>query len=495
MIHDERRKSGNWFNQLAETLQDGFAVQDRNGILIYANKRLCDLLGYTQDEIQGRHWCEFFCEAKCAPMDQRIVKQKDSEHSAHKIARTAKDGHRICAFISSIPILDRRGSYQNKLSVVIDVTGRKKAERALKESEMRYNILTENSLTGIYIISDGRIVYANSNFARIFGYPEKDTIGLEFGKLSPPGERLLSDERYGMILNDKTAVRHQIARGRKKDGTIVWLKTSDTYIDYQGKPAVLGQVVDVSQENQLGNFLWKSETEQRILSAQLLRNQENERKRLASLLHDDIGQSLSAIKLCLENFDRLSAQAGDQLPGNLLTLANITPLLQETIDEVRRISMDLHPSTLEDLGIIATINWFLRKFQTVHPDIRVESRIDLAENDIPSRYKTPIFRIMQEAFNNIAKHAKANVVQFELKQRDDRIELEIRDNGLGFELSKILTQNPLQRGLGLASMKERCESAGGFFTVVSSLGAGTVLLASWRGLRSQSRNGQPASLS
>lgn len=486
LIHEDRRQSSNWFDMLADIMQEGIAVLNRDGILVYTNRSLGDMLGYLQSELLGHHWSEFFDEANAAIENQQLGKLHNNEHIAFEIAWTAKGGHRVATFVSSIPIFDRQGRCQSTLMVVVDLSSRKNADNALKELEKKCATLAESSLTGIYIVMDGHIVYANGNFARIFGYSEEETIGLELHELSPAVDRLINDQRCRMILDKHTSIRQQFARGLKKDGNVIWLKTSDTYIDYHGKPAILGHVIDVTQEKQMEDILWKSKKESRILSTQLLRGQEQERKRIASELHDGIGQSLTAIKLYLENFDRLASQPNDTLDGEQPILTNITPLLQETIDQVRRISMELRPSTLDELGVLATINWFLRKFRSSYPDVLLEAHIDITESDVPACYKTLIFRVIQEALNNIAKHAQANIAQLDLKRRDDFIELKIRDDGIGFELSEVLTQHPLQRGLGLASMKERCESVGGSFTVVSSAGSGTLLLADWPGEKSRS---------
>lgn len=486
LIHGDRRQSGNWFDLLADIMQEGIALQDRDGLLVYANRSLRDMLGYVQNELLGHYCSEFFDEANAAIEKQQVAKLPESEYSAYEIDWTAKDGHRVATFVSSIPIFDRQGNCQSTLMVVVDAGSRKSTDVALNELEQKCAMLAESSLTGIYIVMDGYIVYANSNFARIFGYAEEEIIGLELNRLSPSGDRLINDQRCRMILEKHTSIRQQFARGLKKDGSIIWIKTSDTYIDYHGKPAILGHVIDVTQEKQMEDFLWKSEKELRILSTQLLRNQEQERKRIASELHDGIGQSLTAIKLYLENFDRLSAQPNDTLDGEQRVLTNITPLLQETIDQVRRLSMELRPATLDELGVLATINWLVRKFQAIYPDIHLEAHIEIAENDVPARYKTPMFRVLQEALDNIGEHSQAHAALLELKHRDGFIELKIRDDGIGFELSEVLTQHPLERGLGLASMKERCESVGGSCTVVSSIGSGTLVLAGWPCVKSRS---------
>ena len=120
------------------------------------------------------------------------------------------------------------------------------------------------------------------------------------------------------------------------------------------------------------------------------------------------------------------------------SLESVIPLTQKTIEEVRRIVKYLRPSILDDLGILATTKWFCREFQNVYPEIRIEMTIDIEESDIPLYLKTTIYRIMQEALNNVAKHSKANVVDLQLQKTDTGIHLTIQDNGQGFNLHQAM---------------------------------------------------------
>jgi len=214
-----------------------------------------------------------------------------------------------------------------------------------------------------------------------------------------------------------------------------------------------------------------SEIRLRHLSSQLLTVQENERKRISREIHDSLGQSLSAIKFKTES---ITQQMRENRYGKIAeSLEAILPIIQESIEESRRIQMDLRPSILDDLGIIATLNWFSREFQNTYSDIHVDKKIDIQENEVPDTLKTVIYRISQEALNNIAKHSSAALVQLSLGKKGDKIELIIVDNGMGFDLESS------KRGLGLTSMRERAELSGGSFFIESAIGKGTTIRASW----------------
>ena len=161
------------------------------------------------------------------------------------------------------------------------------------------------------------------------------------------------------------------------------------------------------------------------------------------------------------------------------SLQAIIPLTQKTIEEVRRIVKDLRPAILDDLGILATINWFCREFQKVYSGIRIKSNLDVQENNIPSTHKTVIYRILQEALNNIAKHSRADLVSLSLIEQASRVILSIQDNGVGFDVSKTISLTPSRRGFGLASMSERAGLSGADFQVTSEAGKGTTIRVEW----------------
>jgi len=221
----------------------------------------------------------------------------------------------------------------------------------------------------------------------------------------------------------------------------------------------------------------RSEDRLRRLSEQLLSAHEGARKRLARELHDGIGQSLSAIKFKIEN---VMKQIRPQLNSDCTAqLEMLVPMIQNTVEEVQRIAVDLRPFMLDDLGLVATLNWFLREFQSTYSHIRLDGRIGLREHEVPESLKIVIFRIIQEALNNVARHSRAEHVLVTLGKRKDRIELLIKDNGVGIDGDSVSRFSGSVRGFGLASMKERTELSGGMFRLDTGARSGTSIRASW----------------
>jgi signal transduction histidine kinase len=148
-------------------------------------------------------------------------------------------------------------------------------------------------------------------------------------------------------------------------------------------------------------------------------------------------------------------------------------MVRESIEEVRRIQMDLRPPMLDDLGILATLTWFTREFFGVYAQVRCEKRFDVREDEVSGPLKTVLFRITQEALNNAAKHSRADLVVLSLTRTEEGLVLEIADNGAGFDPKIPRT------GFGLTGMRERVELSGGTLVLESAPGKGTRILARW----------------
>jgi signal transduction histidine kinase len=219
--------------------------------------------------------------------------------------------------------------------------------------------------------------------------------------------------------------------------------------------------------------LEKTREQLQDVSFRLLLAEETERKRIAQEIHDGIGQHWSTVKLRME---RILSQLDKEIST---PLKDILPIIQVGLEETRRIQMNLRPALLDDLGILATINWFCREFQKAHPATRVETKIDAQEDDISNPVKTVIYRVLQEALNNISKHSQTPVVNLSLKKKEGTIEFTIQDHGQGFDMNAILSLKSYEKRLGLSGMRERTHLSGGSFSIESTKGMGTTIRASW----------------
>ncbi|HSB04682.1 MAG TPA: cache domain-containing protein [Thermodesulfobacteriota bacterium] len=234
-------------------------------------------------------------------------------------------------------------------------------------------------------------------------------------------------------------------------------------------------LIEIGERKRTEDALRKTEKQLRLISAQRLTAQEQESKRIAAEIHDSIGAALSAIRFKVDNI----IEQMEQGTAARESLTGILPTVQQAINESRRMQANLRPSILDDLGILPTIEWQCREYQRMYPHIRVEKQIDVKEDKVPDSLKSVIYRISQEALNNIAKHSKADLVILSLQKTGNPIELVIQDNGQGFDVKETLSKESYKRGLGLSSMRERAELSGGSFNIESIRGKGTTIRVSW----------------
>lgn len=200
------------------------------------------------------------------------------------------------------------------------------------------------------------------------------------------------------------------------------------------------------------------------LSARLLRAQENERRSLARELHDEVGQSLSAILMETEN-----AECSEDLREIRDHLCAVKQLAGKTVNEVRDLALLLRPSMLDDFGLVPALNWHAREM-TKRTGLNVVVSAGGEADDLPEEHKTCIYRLVQEAVNNSARHANARNVEVTVKQENERVLFSVRDDGAGFDTRFV-------RGLGLLGMEERVRRLGGHFHLDSQLGRGTLIAA------------------
>jgi len=212
----------------------------------------------------------------------------------------------------------------------------------------------------------------------------------------------------------------------------------------------------------------KMRLERKYLS-QIIEAQENERRRISRELHDEIGQALTAIKF---NLDMIDKELPRTLPVVRGRLGDAKSLSNQTITAMRQLSMDLRPTMLDELGLIPTLRWYVQNFSK-RLGIECQFQAIGFEGKLPPQIETAFYRIVQEALNNISKHAEATHVEISFEQRDSMIYASIIDNGKGFNLERVLHPESPERGFGIIGMQERISLLGGKIDIQSRPGFGT----------------------
>ena len=389
---------------------------------------------------------------------------------------------------------------------------RKKADEALHR-EKTISDTTIESLPGVFYLFDsqGRFLKWNKNFERVSGYSAEELSEMQPMDFFVGEDKKLIEERVQEVFTKGESSAE--AEFVSKDGYKTPYFFTGLMTNIGNTKCLIGMGMDITERREFEAALWKandaleervsertaelakanellekdigerrrteerlkeSEKKLRYLSTELMTAQEKERKRIAGELHDSIAASLSAIKLGIEKI--LSDMEQDKQRHGL---REIISRVQQVNEETRRIMSDLRPSMLDDLGIVPAINWFCREFEKIYSGVSIQKAIGVEESGVPDVLRTPIFRICQEALNNVAKHSKATFVILSLQKSDKRIELSIEDNGKGFNSEENSGAEHSRKGLGLVSMRERAEFSGGSFNIESAAGKGTVICVWW----------------
>ncbi|MEJ2168153.1 MAG: response regulator [Desulfobacterales bacterium] len=299
--------------------------------------------------------------------------------------------------------------------------------------------------------------------AGIYDYVVKDS-GMGYLNLLP----LVLTRAVQRHAND--LARRSAEAALKKAHTELELKVRERTADLA--MTVKALEIEIEEHRQTELALRKSQEHLRRLSHKILDAQENERKFVAQEIHDSISGSLAAIKMALE--EKLYAM-GRKPSANVVSLEKIISHVTEIIKESRRISAHLRPALLDDLGLLASIDWFGREFEQLHPGLKIEQQLDVTEDEIPEMLKVVIYRVLQEAMNNVAKHSGATRVRLLLIARDNRLELTVADNGCGFDPADKSSDSSAISGFGLTGIADRIQLCDGKFELLSEKGRGTTL--------------------
>jgi two-component system, NarL family, sensor histidine kinase UhpB len=332
-------------------------------------------------------------------------------------------------------------------------------EQQLAALERRMRAVFELSPTAIWLCEDDVLIYVNRAAVRLFDVGSAAAlIGQRVWSLLDDDshaplrqeiERTLSGQTVGTVV----AGRLTRASGERREIEIALAALPD-----HGHRTVQMVVSDVTERRREAAGL-------RELSASVVEAREEERRRIARELHDELGQRLTALKIDLAT---LAAQAG--LPTDDVRVAAMQAMLDDTVASVRRIASDLRPLMLDDLGLNAAIEWLARDASR-RMGIAVHTRLPLDEPAVEQRVATALYRMVQEALTNVARHAQAHSVEVALQAQDGQLVLTVADDGVG------LTEQALQRAgsFGLMGLRERAHGLGGTIDVGPRPGGGTRL--------------------
>jgi PAS domain S-box-containing protein len=438
------------------------------GKMVDVNQAFTHWSGYFREEVIGVSVLDIDIWANQDDREKTIVALTESgEVNGKEVILRCKNGNLRNVLLSCRFVEIEQERYL--LTLIHDITERKQVEE-------KYRSIFENAQEGIFrSLPEGRFIMANQSMARILGYESPED--LIAGITDIPRQLYVDpDDRAKIIdmMERQGLSRSNEVRFYRKDGSMIWVSmTIMPTRDEKGQVIYYeGIIEDITDRKRADEEIRRTEEQMRAFAARLQTVREEERTHIAREIHDELGRALTGLKI---DFSLLTKAAGE-IKEELLKHSMLDQMhdtmknIDKTIRTVRKIATELRPGILDDLGILAALEWQLNDFHK-HTGIRCEWISSLEEIHLDEQETTALFRIFQETLTNIARHADATGVRVHLRKKANTCVLDVEDNGRG------ITKNNIddKRSLGLLGMRERTLAFGGRIEVKGQPGRGTTV--------------------
>ncbi|MBI5475003.1 MAG: PAS domain-containing sensor histidine kinase [Ignavibacteriae bacterium] len=458
------------YRQLIENLNEGIWVIDEDACTTLVNHRMAEMLGLSVDQMVGKPLFDFLQKENIPRATEALSLLRTGVHERREYEFIKSDGSRVRTTMETYPLFDAKGEYAGGVAAILDITESSRAEAMLKETEERFRGLFNYSLEGVavhdIVLNDkGEPVdyifrMANPMFEALTGLRVNDILGKRVTEVYPGIKELNFIEIFGHVALSGVPTSFQIY--------FETLKKHVSISAYQvGKGRFATALHDVTERIETEKALQDSINQLHRLSERLQQLREEERKSISRDVHDELGQVITALRLELMAIVRLENRNGSAFDQKIKSILELT---ESAIKTVQDISTRLRPGLLDDLGLVAAIEWQAEEFQKRSG---VECSVALPPEDLqidPER-STTIFRILQEALTNVARHAQASRVIISLSETGETLALSVTDNGIG--IPEEILEGP--SSLGLLGMKERLRPYNGVLTIRRVQGGGTEL--------------------
>ncbi|MBI3248173.1 MAG: PAS domain S-box protein [Deltaproteobacteria bacterium] len=453
-------KSTTWRRSLFEHALEGIFRSTPEGRFLEVNPTLVRMLGYqSAEEVLALKLPD---DLYVNPVERERLRTHYEVSGAvdgEELQWKKKNGEPIIVTFYARTLRDTRGHIVGYEGMVLDVTERKRTEAALQASEVKYRTIFAASPDFMYLTdSEGRLLDANPALLEWQELSLEDLRQRHFLDFFA-GDNLAEVMREFAALRQGRLVRGLEVRVRNGQGEIrVFEVHAIPFQEPAGVTATLSVARDITIRKQ-------AEARLQLLSRQLWETQEAERSHLARELHDEIGQTLTVLKINLKALKPVPERAKPYLQESLR-------LVDSILQEIRNLSLDLRPSQLDNLGLVDTLQWHVDRW-VQRTGLVMHFAADRLQPRPSPLIETACFRVVQEALTNITRHAQARQVWIMLRQHDAALDLLIRDDGIGFDVDTARTQAAQGKGLGLLGMEERMRLMGGQLEIVAAPEKGT----------------------
>ena len=448
-------------------------ITDMNGVIRYANQAQCRAVKRPREELIGKRPSIFDEDPQRASTQQEIL-ESTLAHGEWRgeVVNRAADGNESVIDLRTFIVRTRTGKPIALGGIGTDITARKEAEHALTESRNRLEQLYLNMPDAFFLLDaeTGIVLDANPAAARLMDMPMDRIVGLHVLRLHPADEsESIAADFKKLVESDVFSRSLRSGHVLRPDGSRIPVEMTGSVYRLQGRPVVQGVMRDVSERRKAEDQLHQSQMELRDLYLQLQNAREEERRRISREIHDELGQNITALQLDLA---WLKKRVDPVRPDLLDKLDAMNHVAESTLTIVRRVSAELRPGILDALGLTAAVDWLVRDFEK-RSEILCSLLIEPEEIEVEQNLATDVFRVLQEALTNVARHARASSLQVTLRQNEGMLELEVADDGIGISEEEI--SRPAS--LGLLGIRERLLAHGGDIALRRLPGQGTCLSA------------------
>ena len=432
-------------------------ISSRTTTFSLFNLHIQEYTGFTEDELLAIDPISII-----HPLDQRTARTnarnmlKGMRVSPYGYRLTAKDGRIRWIMETATPIIFR--GERAVLGNSMDITEQKEAREILQELDALKSSILDTIPQAVVGMQSRRIIFANDAVADVFGWPPDELIGKSAGIFyrNEKESQEIAEYFYTTLEHQRNFVNEFYCR--RKDGRDILCRMRASRIGGKLKEKrIVITYEDVTEQRRAEEELAKSREQLRNLSIYLQSVREEESTRIAREIHDELGQSLSALQMDLSWLNSALPKEDALLSGKVQRMRR---LVDTTIDSVHRISTELRPILLDDLGLTAAIEWQLQEFQS-RTGVLCEAKLNCNEGAIKKDLVTSLFRIFQEMLTNVARHADATQVSVSLNSKGQNISLKVADNGKGITPEEINDA----KSFGIIGMRERANLWGGTVSI------------------------------
>jgi PAS domain S-box-containing protein len=469
------RKSQEDYQTLLDTIPHGIQEIDTSGRIIFVNKAYNTIFGYEEGELIGTSILDKLVnDSKRDELSnylKRLLKDQPTPTPFFEKNRTKK-GRIIDVQVDWNYKRDNKGRIIGFISVLTNITERKKAEETLKKSETKYYNLIEHANDAIISINKaGLIIGFNKKAEELFGYSREEIVGKSSYLFTSQqhGEKqkklLKQFAETGIILPMENKISE--GKGLRKDGKVIDVEFSYYILDIHGEFIATSIVRDISERKMTEKKLNDYQKRLKSLTSNLTLTEEQERRRFAEFLHDDIGQQLFASQLQLELLKGSLSSS-----KNTKTLDKAINYIKNVIDQSRSLTFELSSPILHELGFEKALEWLAEQTHEKY-DIRVVFKDDKQEKPLEYDVKTLLYQAVRELLINVAKHAQTKNASISVMKDNSNIRIYVKDQGVGFALPNKDFSDTKIEGFGLFRISERLNQLGGQIEIESYPNRGT----------------------